>query len=224
MLAAAAVVIVGNEELGAYARQYNSHVVVIPSVVDVTKYCPPAGERHLGDDRVVIGWLGSDPNRGDFAGMESVLDWLADTYGDQVVLRVIGRRPLVMETRLSLEFVGWTRTGSLPALQQFDIGIMPLADTDWNRGKCGFKLIQYLATGTPAVAAPVGVNADIVVHGETGYLARSKEEWQRFLRRLIDDPERRAQMGMAGRHHIEQNYSIQVVLPRLQRVIEQVAV
>jgi len=220
ILRAAVVVVAGNDYLAEYARQFNEQVVVIPTVVDTDVYCPPLGPRHPGDDRVVIGWIGSDPNRGDLASIQPVFDWLGEQYGEQVVFRAIGRRPLEMETKLQLEFVPWTLEGSRPALQQFDIGIMPLEDTEWNRGKCGFKLIQYLAVGTPAVASPTGVNREIVRDGETGYLASTAQEWQQRLARLVEDESLRLQMGRAGRRHIEQQYSLRTALPFLTEVLE----
>jgi len=128
-----------------------------------------------------------------------------------------------MKTRLPVEFLNWTLEGSRKELQQFDVGIMPLKDTEWNQAKCGFKLIQYAAVGAPAVASPVGVNSEIVQEGRTGYLAVSTDEWCGGLQRLIGDPISRAEMGRAGRAWIEQRYSIAAVLPTLCNVLEQAA-
>lgn len=219
ILRAAAIVVAGNKYLATYARKFNEQVVVIPTVVDTDLYLPPSGARHPGDDRVIIGWLGSDPNRGDLAPMQPVFDWLSKHYGERVVLRVIGPRPLEMETTLRLEFVPWTLESSRTALQQFDIGIMPLEDTKWNWGKCGFKLIQYMAVGIPAVASPVGVNQEIVQDGETGYLAVTTEEWRNRLVRLLEDKSLRLKMGQAARARAEHHYSVKAVLPLLAKVL-----
>jgi glycosyltransferase involved in cell wall biosynthesis len=219
ILRAAAIVVVGNENLATYAREFNKQVVVIPSVVDTDLYLPPSGARHLGDDRVIIGWIGSDPNRGDLASMKPVFDWLGQRYGGGVVLRTIGRRPLVMETMLDLEFVPWTLETSRGELQEFDIGIMPLEDNDWNQGKCGFKLIQYMAVGTAAVASPVGVNREIVQDKETGYLAQATEEWTHSLASLVEDRTLRLQMGCSSRERVERCYSLKAVLPTLTDVL-----
>jgi len=222
ILRAAAVVVAGNDYLAEYARRFNEQVVVIPTVVDTDVYCPPLGPRHPGDDRVVIGWIGSDPNRGDLAPMRPVFEWVGKRYGEGVVLRIIGRRPLEMETRLRQEFVSWTLEDSRDELQQFDIGIMPLEDTQWNRGKCGFKLVQYMAVGAGTVASPVGVNQGIVQNGETGWLAVTMEEWQDRLACLIEDKGLRSRMGCAGRARVEQRYSVKCVLPLLADVLEHV--
>lgn len=221
MMHSATRVVVGNETLAAYARQFNERVVVIPSVVDAGLYCPPVGPRHPGDGRVVIGWIGMDPNRGDLVPMQDVFDGLWDRYGSQVVLRIVSGEPLVMETRLSVEFVPWSLEGGRQELQRFDVGIMPLDDNPWNRAKCGFKLIQYMAVGAPAVASPVGVNAEIVRDGQTGYLAESIEAWRDRLACLVDDPLARAEMGRAGRARVEQRYSAEALLPTLCGVLAQ---
>jgi len=100
-----------------------------------------------------------------------------------------------------------------------DVGIMPLRDGPWERGKCGYKIIQYMACGLPVVASPVGVNADIVRHGDNGFLASNDEEWRQGLRQLIGSPELRARQGRAGRHRVEDHYSLASQAPRLAEVL-----
>lgn len=221
MLRAAVIVVVGNEYLAEYARTYNERVVVIPSVVDTGLYAPRPEPRHPGDERIIIGWIGSDPNRGDMVGMEPVFNYVADRYGDKVVFRVIARRPLVETIRLRQEFIPWTLTESRAELQKFDIGLMPLPDTTWNRGKCGFKLIQYMAVGAAPVASPVGVNSEIIEDNVSGYLAETTEQWQQRLSRLIEDETTRRLIGQAARQRIEQYYSVEAVLPRLIETLKE---
>ncbi len=126
-----------------------------------------------------------------------------------------------MKTSLPTEFIQWTLADSLSALQKFDIGIMPLDDTAWNQGKCGFKLIQYMAVAAAAVASPVGVNSEIVQHGDNGYLAAGAEDWQTYLSQLIEGGEQRQVMGKQARQRIEQQYSINSVLPTLAQLLRQ---
>jgi glycosyltransferase involved in cell wall biosynthesis len=223
ILRAATIVVAGNEYLAAYARKFNERVVIIPSVVDTDWYLPPSGARHPGDDRVIIGWIGSDPNRGDLSPMRQVFDWLGERYGERAVLRIVSDRPLAMETRLRQEFIPWTLASSRAELQQFDIGIMPLEDSEWNRSKCGFKLIQYMAVGAAAVASPVGVNQEIVINTKTGHLARTVNEWRQRLASLIDDTQARVQMGHAARKHVEQRYSVEAVLPLMVDTVQRAA-
>ena len=106
-------------------------------------------------------------------------------------------------------------------LQSLQVGIMPLPDLPFERGKCGYKLIQYMACGLPVVASPVGVNAQIVEHGVTGFLASSAQEWNDALLRLYNNPDLRQRMGSAGRKKVEEKYSLQVAAPRLLEILEQ---
>lgn len=223
MLKAAKIVVTGNKFLADYAARFNENVVVIPSVIDTSIYEPPSGARHPGENRIVIGWTGTDPNRGDLKPLKPIFDWLYDLYSERVVLRTVGRQPLEMRTQLNVEFIPWTLEGGRRALQDFDIGIMPLADSEWNRGKCGFKLIQYMAVGTPAVASPVGVNQDIIQDGENGYLAKDLEDWKETIENLITDKHLRQQMGIHGRKRVEEQYSLRSALPKLVCVLEQAA-
>ena len=108
-------------------------------------------------------------------------------------------------------------------VQAMDIGIMPLPDQTWARGKSGYKLIQYMACGLPVVASPVGGNSELVAHGETGFLATSPEEWRAALTRLLDDPELRKRIGAAGRERVVKEYSLAVHAPRLVELLRSVA-
>jgi glycosyltransferase involved in cell wall biosynthesis len=235
IIRSAADVVAGNETLAHYARRLSERVTVIPTVVDTDLYCPPDTwrykntRRHLdavrraGDDRVIIGWIGMDPNHGDLALIREALNLLGERYGPHVVLRIVSSQPLDLATRLETEFVPWELASSRRELQGFDIGIMPLLDDPWNWGKCGFKLIQYMAVSAPAVASPVGVNREIVIDGQTGYLAATTEDWYERLCCLIDDPISRVEMGQAGRERVEQRYSVDAVLPTLIQVLERAA-
>jgi glycosyltransferase involved in cell wall biosynthesis len=214
------VIVAGNQVLADFARQYNENITILPTVVDTDHYQLAYGEQHPGDPRTVLGWIGTDPNRGDLVLLKSVFDWIAERYARSVVLRTVGRRPLEIDTELEVEFVPWTLKTSIASLHSFDIGLMPLENTPWNRGKCGLKLIEYLAVGTPAAASPVGVNSEIIRDGETGFLANNTADWQKNLACLIEDKTLRSRLGQSGRQHVEEHYSIQAVLPRLIAVLE----
>jgi hypothetical protein len=109
------------------------------------------------------------------------------------------------------------------AIQSMDIGVMPLTDTPWARGKCGYKLIQYMACGLPVIASPVGVNKDIVEHGVNGFLAETDKEWCSAIETLLSDSELRRRMGAAGRKKVEESYSLQVWGPRVAQMLRGVA-
>jgi glycosyltransferase involved in cell wall biosynthesis len=120
---------------------------------------------------------------------------------------------------LPMESVRWTEDTEVASIASLDIGIMPLVDGPFERGKCGYKLIQYMACGLPVVASPVGVNCQIVEHGVNGLLAETPEQWAQALRTLLADPDLRHRMGQAGRQKVEQHYCIQVTGPKVAALL-----
>jgi glycosyltransferase involved in cell wall biosynthesis len=135
-----------------------------------------------------------------------VLEKLYERYGSKICFRVIADR-CWSHNSLPVQFIRWNRETELEDLSSIDIGIMPLPDDAWARGKCGFKGLQYMALGIPAVMSPVGVNCDIIRNGENGFLAGSPDEWFEKLCLLIDDPTLRTRLGAAGRKTVEDHYS-----------------
>jgi glycosyltransferase involved in cell wall biosynthesis len=196
---------VGNEYLSDYAKKYNKNVIVIPTCVNtVSRY--NVLKEHQDTNKVVIGWTGS----------HSTLKYLNPVY--RVLLKlekeknfdflVICDRPPEFSFK-SLKFKRWDPELEIQDLASFDIGIMPLTNDQWSEGKCGFKLIQNLSLGIPAVTSPVGVNKKIIEYGVNGFLCATDVEWETALKKLLDDVELRKQMGLAGRKKIEIQYSIQ---------------
>jgi glycosyltransferase involved in cell wall biosynthesis len=141
-----------------------------------------------------------------------------------VVFQIIGNRPLDFDSELRVEFIPWTLESARYALQRFDIGLMPLDDTPWNRGKCGLKLIQYMAVGAATVASPVGVNKEIMLDDRSGYFAITTEDWKEKLARLIEDIDLRIQMGQQGRKRVEQLFSVESALPLLIEVLKRASI
>lgn len=193
----------GNEFLAAFARKYNDNVHVNPTVVDTAVH-RPAGEA-AGDGPPCIGWTGTHSTLSDLESIADVLHSLAARVAFRLV--VIADRAPAVELP-NAEFVPWRRESEVADLQRIDIGLMPLPDTDWARGKCGFKLIQYHALAIPAVASPVGVNPDVVVDGESGFLCSNAEAWLHALTALVEDPQLRARMGARGRDRVVEAYSV----------------
>ena len=211
-------VIVGNDYLAAHAHQAGAHrVKYLPSVVDLARY--KAAPQPL-NQTFTIGWIGS-PVTAKYLGL--VRDALAAVCGDggtRVVLIGSG------ETRLegvSVEVRPWSEDTEVAELQDVDVGIMPLPDQPWERGKSGYKLIQYMACARPVVASPVGMNRQIVENGVNGFLAMSIEEWTRALRTLRDDSNLRARMGRVGRRKIEREYCLQITAPKLCSLLRSVS-
>ncbi|MBW6478433.1 MAG: glycosyltransferase family 4 protein [Bacteroidales bacterium] len=196
--------IVGNQFLADYARHYNPKVFVIPTTIDTEYYIPPDNGRN--DKKVVIGWTGSSTTLKHFSLAVPVLRKLREKFGERVSFRMISDEFFYGELE-GLEKVKWARETEVKDLSVIDIGIMPLPDDDWSRGKCGFKGLQYMALARPAVMSPVGVNNEIISHGKNGFLADSPEEWEKILSQLIEDAELRKKIGEAGRKTVEERFS-----------------
>jgi len=216
-------VVTGNDHLAAYAKNHSQNIVVIPTVVDTSVEKPLSGVRHPADPRTYVGWIGSDPNRGDLETIRPILSRLDSSYPNNLLLVIIGSHPYSGILSIPQLFVPWTLETYLEQLQQLDIGIMPLEDNAWNRGKCAFKLIQYLAVGVPAIASPIGMNTALVIDGKTGYLASSSEDWYDRLSLLINSIETRTKLSSQGRAHIQENYSLLAIFPKILDCINEVA-
>ncbi len=212
------VVIAGNEGLAQYARQYAAEVCVIPTTIDTAWYRPQA-PRPAGAP-VRLGWSGSMTTIDHVRLLEPVFRTLCARYPLQ--LRVIGDAAFQL-SGLPVEALPWRRQTELEDLGGVDIGVMPLPDEDWARGKCGLKALQYMALGIPAVCSPVGVNTAIIEDGVNGLLADSPEAWVAKLSRLIEDAALRQRLGQAGRSTVEMQYSVRVNAPRYLKVFERVS-
>lgn len=216
----ASMVVAGNDYLAERARRAGAaRVEILPTVIDLDRYAQP--ERTVADASapVVVGWIGSPATVGYLQALAEPLARVA--VGRAIELRVIGA-PLALPGVVVTQ-VPWSETGEVQALRGCDIGIMPLPDSPWERGKCGYKLVQYMACGLPVVASPVGINARIVAPGVNGFLATSPAQWEQALVQLADDPALRQRLGQAGRALVETRYSLQVAAPRLANWLHELA-
>jgi glycosyltransferase involved in cell wall biosynthesis len=211
-------VMAGNPYLAEYARQYNpQNVTVIPTTIDTDKY--HYSENKPANDVPVIGWSGSHST-------VQHLDTLRETLQDlakeaQFRLRVIGT-PNYKIPGVDVEALKWRSETETSDLQPIDIGVMPLPDDQWSKGKCGLKALQYMALGVPTICSPVGVNSEIIQDGENGFLAAAKDEWIEKLKRLLNSAELRRRLGAAGRRTVEEKYSAKVQAPRVFQILTSV--
>jgi glycosyltransferase involved in cell wall biosynthesis len=193
----------GNQFLCDYAASYSNTVVFIPTTVD-TEHMHNKQKAHEEKSPVVIGWTGTHSTLKYLDLVTPILSSIKAEYN--VELRIIADRS--PDLSVPIVFYPWKKSSEIEDLLAFDIGIMPLPDDIWSKGKCGFKAIQYLALGIPAVVSDVGVNSSVVQHGITGYCCRNDHEWRDALVKLIVNTSMRKQMGNAGRKHVESNYSV----------------
>lgn len=217
LMSRAALVTAGNEYLAQRARDAGAkRVEIVPTVIDLDRY--PARDAAPRDHAVRrIVWIGSPTTAAYLSALEEPLRRLAQRHAFK--LRVIGAE--VSMQGVDVECVPWAEDTEVASITDCDIGIMPLRDSPWERGKCGYKLIQYMACGLPVVASPVGVNEQIVRNGENGFLADDAQAWEVALDKLLADPDLCHAQGQAGRRRVEQEYCVQQVAPRLARLLTQ---
>jgi glycosyltransferase involved in cell wall biosynthesis len=212
----ARVVIAANPFLAAQAREFNASVEVIPSCVDPSEQ---ALHDHGERDVVTLGWIGSHTT---VAYLDPVLPVISriNRSGPRVRLVVVGGDTGLREPWI--EHRPWSLQSQSADLAEFDLGIMPLPDTDWARGKSGYKLLQYFAAGVPAVASPVGVNAELIADGR-GLPATTAKDWEQALTAMIGDAEGRRASGAAAREFVEREYSYQRWAPELASLLRGLA-
>jgi glycosyltransferase involved in cell wall biosynthesis len=206
IMALAETVVVGNNHLAGYARQFARRVCVIPTVVDLPRY--PNQRRVDASETIQVVWIGTPLTTEYLKPLIPVMERLQSEH-PRLSFRFIGAADGILRNGLRAETVAWSEQKETGLLSECDIGIMPLPDTEFTRGKCGLKLIQYMACGLPVVASPVGVNREIVEEGKNGYLASSEDEWFAKLDKLIRDPALRKNLGKAGREKVAAGYTLE---------------
>jgi len=211
-------VIAGNRYLAEFAlaaRGGEDGVIILPTPVDIGVYNI---KNYINYKGLTIGWIGTKGNIKHLRKLAGPLTIFFKSHPD-AVLRVVSDAAPDMPG-LPLDFKPWRAEDEADDLRSFDIGVMPLSDDIWTRGKGGYKLLQYMASGVPAVAAPVGINSDIIKDGVNGFLAGDDDSWVNSLSALADDPALRERVGRAGRETVERDYSLSHYNHRLALFLE----
>lgn len=212
----ATTVIAGNNYLAAYAKQFNKNVCVIPTTIDTSYHYPHKTIKE--EKKIRIGWTGTITTNNHLKLLFPVLAEIKKKY-PQVELVMISNVP-IKDEQLEIIYIKWDITKEIEDLSSFDIGIMPLPDDEWAKGKCGFKGLQYMALEIPTIMSPVGVNAEIIQDGENGFLATSETDWIEKLSRLIESEELREKIGRAGRNTVVDRYSIDANRERFLKILQ----
>jgi len=192
----------GNDFLADFAKKYNASVVVNPTTIDTQYHIP---QKH-SNKKLVIGWTGTHSTSKYLRTIAVALDKLAEKH--DFVLHIISNQKPVFDLG-TYTFVKWSRDNEIEKLNKFDIGIMPLQDSIWEQGKCGFKALQYMALEIPAIASNVGVNRRIIDHCINGYLCKTEEDWMKYLSLLIESGALRKKVGIEGRKKVLRHYSLE---------------
>lgn len=199
-------IVAGNEYLADYAKGFNKNVVIVPTTIDTNQY--QWKETPKSKEGVCIGWSGSFSTIKHFESALEPLKQLKAKYAEHIYFKVIGDGSYTNE-ELDVKGLTWKSATEVSDLCEINIGIMPLPDDDWSRGKCGLKGLQYMALGIPTIMSPVGVNADIIQDGVNGMLAATTEEWVAKLSQLIEDAELRMRIGEAGKQTVIKDFSVE---------------
>jgi glycosyltransferase involved in cell wall biosynthesis len=212
----AAHVMVGNPYLAEYARQVNDNVTVIPTTIDTSKYQPLPRRQ---SDVPVIGWTGSHSTVQHLDTLRGALQKLAKLQSFR--LRVIGAPHYKIEG-VDVEAMHWKSSTEVEDLSYVDIGVMPLPNDAWSKGKCGAKALQFMGLGIPTICSPVGVNTDIIQDNQNGLLADTEDEWVEKMSQLLKSREMRERLGNAGRATVEEKYSATTQAPRVYEIFRSV--
>jgi glycosyltransferase involved in cell wall biosynthesis len=196
----------GNSYLANYARQYNKNVKLIPTTIDCDLFKRKVD--YNDNERLCIGWSGSITTIKHFEKAISFLKIIKQKYGDKIFFKVMGD-PTYSNADLDIKGIPWNSSSEVETLQSFDIGIMPLPDDEWVKGKCGLKGLSYMALEVPTIMSEVGVNSEIIADGSNGFLAKNDDEWIDKLSQLIESYELRKKIGTAGRETVIKSYSLE---------------
>lgn len=196
-------VVTGNEYLAEYARRFNQRVTVVSSSVDTDAYRPVPKQSPTG--RLVLGWMGSSTSQTYLEMFAPMLRELVE--GRDLELRIVSDREPQLPG-VPHRWQPWSREREVLELAGFDIGIMPMPDDAWARGKCAMKALQYMGMAIPTICSAVGANLEVIRHGENGFLAATRDEWRAHVAALAADPALRRRLGDAGRRTVEERYSM----------------
>ena len=217
----AEVVLAGNDYLAGWFSAHNRRVRVVPTAVDTERFRP--GRRGVADS-FTVGWIGTS---GNLPFLEEVQDPLRRFLGDydDARLLVVSDRPPALRALPAgrVRYLPWSMEGEADALREMDVGLMPLPDNEWTRGKCAFKMLLYMATGLPAVVSPVGMNRDLLVMGNVGMAASDGDGWYEALSWYYENPGRREESGREGRAIAEKRFSRNVVAGILAGIFREFA-
>jgi glycosyltransferase involved in cell wall biosynthesis len=220
IMSGARVVVAGNQYLMERARRAGARdVEIIPTVIDIERYPPPPLAPDINGARpTIVGWIGTPLNAHYLNQIVPALRQLTGTTS--IKLDIVGASAPKELAGIPTESISWSEATEIERICDFDIGIMPLEDSPWERGKCAYKLLQAMAAAKPVVASNVGANRQVVRHGINGFLAETLEDWTEYLGRLSADPALRYRIGLEAFRTVNESYSVAAVMPRLAAMLE----
>jgi len=214
-------VIAGNRFLQEHYERVGARTWLVPTSVDTDEWRPPPGR---SDRAWTIGWIGSWSNLKFLYDIEAPLAEFLNSHTDARLLIVCDRQPSFKTLpEGKWRFEEWSPANEISLVQQMDVGLMPLEDSEESRGKCGFKMLTYLSVGLPGIVSPVGVNAEILSYDNVGFAANSASDWHAALETLFDESALGPRMGALGRRVVEKHYSVKANAPKLAEIFRKLA-
>lgn len=216
-------IICGNDFIADRFSKWNKNIAIIPTAVDTRRYMSRK-ENYLSQNKNVIGWIGTSGNFKYLYKIEPALERVMNVR-PEVILKIISDKKPKFSGKLGekFEYVKWSLETEITDIQSMTIGIMPLDNTEWEKGKCSFKMLQYMSCNVPVVVSPVGMNAQILGENKVGFGVNTLKEWVDALIYLLDFSEQREKMGANGRKLVEEKYSTDVIVPKLSSCLKMVA-
>ena len=216
-------IVTGNSYLSQFAKKYNSHITIIPTPVDHELFSPLQSKisdswLEKKEGKVILGWVGKKENLIYLDTVKEAIQEISNMRQNLIILKIVCDQPYFIKG-VDVLNQPWDIKKEVDNLRSIDIGLMPLIDDEWSRGKCCFKAIQFMSLGIPVVISPVGANKEVISHGKNGYLANTKEEWIKYLLYLIDDEKKRKELGSAGREFVIAKFTYEVTTPILVKVL-----
>jgi len=213
--------ICGNDWIANYFSDCKVPTWVIPTAVDTVRWAPTLSKPR---DTFYLGWIGTSGNYQYLYSIEKALFTFFTKYPSAKLLIVSDRKPKFTYLSLkNIHFISWSKNGEVQAVQQMDVGLMPLKDTDWEKGKCSFKMLLYMATGIPVIVSPFGMNQEILNIDNIGFGPTSHSEWVDTLTVLYKNETMRKQMGLAGRKVVKHYYSLDTITPQLADIFHKIS-
>ena len=216
----------GNRYLADYCESMNNNIEILPTLIDLNKVKIDKRKEFDNDRSIVFGWIGNPGNSNYFYKLLPIFERLAESYNKEVIFKCIGGSIDYKSKSEHFNIVveEWSENTEYESLNNIDVGIMPLHDSEWSRGKCGLKILQYMSVYKPVIVDNVGVNKDIVLHDRTGFLANNIDDWERYIEYFIKtkDIKKVNLMGELGRRELEENYSVQAYMDFINKSITKI--
>jgi glycosyltransferase involved in cell wall biosynthesis len=214
----AEVVVVGNKYLANWFDKFSKNLCVIPTAVDTEKF-QPGTCNYIDNDRFVIGWIGTQATLPYLEAIESPLHEFVSRTPEAQILVLSDKFPSFKRIpNEKVDYIPWSEESEVKVIQKMNVGLMPLSNTEWTRGKCAFKMIQYMACGIPVVVSPVGMNAEVLSMGDVGFPAQTESDWYEAFVYLFKNRDHAQKIGKNGRVVVQKNFDLKIFAKQIAEI------